>query len=39
LLRTEIEEIEAAAKAAGKTTSEWVRETLLEAARGRRPVL
>ena len=35
LLRSEEEEIEAAAQKAGKTKSHWVRAILLDAARGR----
>lgn len=35
LLPSEGLEIEAAAKAAGKTKSEWIRETLLAAARAK----
>lgn len=34
LLESEVAEIEAAARAAKKSKSEWIRETLLAAARG-----
>ena len=36
LLESEVAEIEAAAKKAEKSTSQWIRETLLGASRARR---
>ena len=37
LLKSEELEIESAAKEAGKTKSEWIRQTLVDAARSARP--
>jgi uncharacterized protein (DUF1778 family) len=36
LMESEVKEIESAARAANKSKSHWIRETLLSAARGKR---